>query len=98
MGPEGRGGLLTNCAKPEVVRGGPDPIGANQASLSSSTLKSSGQLETFPDLAKVAEALEGLKAGRTLSAKNEQRVRDIARLSQELLGLPPPQRRRTAGR
>ncbi|GAA2629648.1 HK97 family phage prohead protease [Streptomyces axinellae] len=67
---------------------GPTLIGANQATQLLD-VKSSGQPETFPDLAKVAEALEGLKAGRTLSAKNEQRVRDIARLSQELLGSLP---------
>lgn len=68
---------------------GPTLIGANQAT-ELLDVKSAVTLEaSFPDLAKVQEALEGLKAGRTLSAQNEQRVRDIARLSQELLDSLP---------
>lgn len=66
---------------------GPTLIGANQATELLAV--KSRDTDTFPDLAKVAEALEGLKAGRTLSGKNEQRVRDIARLSQELLDSLP---------
>jgi HK97 family phage prohead protease len=67
---------------------GPTLIGANQAT-ELLDVKSRQAAETFPDLAKVQEALEGLKAGRTLSAKNEERVRDIARLATELLDSLP---------
>lgn len=67
---------------------GPTLIGANQAT-ELLDVKSRQAAEAFPDLTKVQEALEGLKAGRTLSAKNEQRVRDIARLASELLDSLP---------
>jgi HK97 family phage prohead protease len=64
---------------------GPTLIGANQAT----ELIDVKSADMLPDLAKVQETLETLKAGRTLSAQNEQKVRDIARLSQELLDSLP---------
>ncbi|PWG13898.1 HK97 family phage prohead protease [Streptomyces sp. V2] len=63
---------------------GPTLIGANQAT-ELIDVKSATVSETLPDLSKAREALESLKAGRTLSAQNEQRVRDIGRLASELL-------------
>jgi hypothetical protein len=49
----------------------------------------SAAADMLPDLTKVQETLENLKAGRTLSSENEQRVRDIARLASELLDSLP---------
>jgi HK97 family phage prohead protease len=65
---------------------GPTLIGANQAT---ELIDVKSATDMLPDLAKVQETLESLKAGRTLSAQNEQKVRDIARLSQELLDSLP---------
>jgi HK97 family phage prohead protease len=65
---------------------GPTLIGANQATELLDVKSATGVED---GLAKVQEALEGLKAGRTLSAKNEQRVRDIARIATELLDSLP---------
>jgi HK97 family phage prohead protease len=64
---------------------GPTLIGANQAT----ELIDVKSADTLPDLTKVQETLEHLKAGRTLSSQNEQRVRDIARLAKELLDSLP---------
>lgn len=64
---------------------GPTLIGANQQT----ELLDVKSRDDLPDLAKVRDALEGLKAGRTLSAKNEERVREIGRLAQELLDSLP---------
>ena len=65
---------------------GPTLIGANQETELLDVKSATGVED---GLAKVQEALEGLKAGRTLSAKNEQRVRDIARIATELLDSLP---------
>lgn len=54
---------------------GPTPIGANQET----------ELLAVKQLNTAADRLATVKAGRTLSAKNEERVRDIARLAKELL-------------
>lgn len=67
---------------------GPTLIGANQAT-ELIDVKSATAVDMLPDLTKVQETLENLKAGRTLSAQNEQRVRDIARLASELLDSLP---------
>jgi HK97 family phage prohead protease len=67
---------------------GPTLIGANQAT-ELIDVKSAAAADMLPDLTKVQETLETLKAGRTLSAQNEQRVRDIARLAKELLDSLP---------
>lgn len=67
---------------------GPTLIGANQAT-ELIDVKSATATDMLPDLTKVQETLENLKAGRTLSAQNEQRVRDIARLASELLDSLP---------
>jgi HK97 family phage prohead protease len=67
---------------------GPTLIGANQAT-ELIDVKSAGAADMLPDLTKVQETLETLKAGRTLSSQNEQRVRDIARLAKELLDSLP---------
>lgn len=64
---------------------GPTLIGANQAT----ELIDVKSADALPDLTKVQETLEHLKAGRTLSSQNEQRVRDIARLAKELLDSLP---------
>lgn len=66
---------------------GPTLIGANQATELIDV--KSAPADDLAELQKVQEALTALKAGRTLSAQNEQRVRDIARLSQELLDSLP---------
>ncbi|MEV5189255.1 HK97 family phage prohead protease [Streptomyces werraensis] len=67
---------------------GPTLIGANQAT-ELLDVKSAVTTDMLPDLTKVQETLENLKAGRTLSSENEQRVRDIARLASELLDSLP---------
>ncbi|MFE1111219.1 HK97 family phage prohead protease [Streptomyces rochei] len=67
---------------------GPTLIGANQAT-ELLDVKSAVTADLLPDLSKVQETLETLKAGRTLSAQNEQKVRDIARLATELLDSLP---------
>ncbi|WP_369274515.1 HK97 family phage prohead protease [Streptomyces sp. R11] len=67
---------------------GPTLIGANQAT-ELLDVKSATAADMLPGLIKVQETLENLKAGRTLSAQNEQRVRDIARLASELLDSLP---------
>lgn len=71
---------------------GPTLIGANQATalldvkdahgrtLPTGTVLTAEQWKAFADM-----GATDLKAGRTLSAKNEERVREIVRLSQELL-------------
>jgi hypothetical protein len=66
---------------------GPTLIGANQATELLDV--KSAAADMLPDLTKVQETLENLKAGRTLSSENEQRVRDIARLASELLDSLP---------
>ncbi|GGT85844.1 HK97 family phage prohead protease [Streptomyces coeruleorubidus] len=65
---------------------GPTLIGANQAT---ELIDVKSAVDMLPDLNKVQETLETLKAGRTLSSQNEQRVRDIARLAKELLDSLP---------
>jgi HK97 family phage prohead protease len=78
---------------------GPTLIGANQAtelidvkSAAHPNLRidlhnaTQGEADAILD---AAQAALGMKAGRTLSAKNEQRVRDIARLATELLDSLP---------
>jgi HK97 family phage portal protein/HK97 family phage prohead protease len=68
---------------------GPCLIGANQET-ELLTIKngrpSSAPALSMPDgLVKVAECLASLKSGRVLSAKNEERIMEIARLATEIL-------------
>ncbi|MFF0777087.1 HK97 family phage prohead protease [Streptomyces sp. NPDC003720] len=74
---------------------GPTLIGANQAtelldvkSADGATMRIAVEGASAAQTEELRQALSGVvaaKAGRTLSAKNEERVKDIARLAKELL-------------
>lgn len=92
---EGEGSDSFELRKLKLYEVGPTLIGANQAtelldvkSADGATMRIAVEGASAAQTEELRQALSGamaVKAGRTLSQKNEQRVKDIARLAKELL-------------